>query len=175
MMFILSGLGAFVLLLVMACIVIVGSLHSMGDNVSFPGDKHFTPIPVAATACPYLREVHDKAEAAGRAFLNVLRGQTGEWRTEAAQHAQLLAAFELTLRAVIPHVPPPVATELKTVRMKVAAGRIEVAAAPSAGEYMRLSTAQAFEGTIALGNASDLVGNACGFKLSPDVSSSPTP
>jgi hypothetical protein len=169
-MFILGAVGAVLVLLVVACIVIVASLDSIGDNISLPGDKHFTPIPVAAIACPYLREVHDKADAASQTLWNVLGAQTAEWRTEAAQHAQQLAAFELTLRAAIPHVPAPVATELKTVRVKVAAGRKEIAAAHSATEYVHLSSGQVIDGTVALGNASDLVGNACGFKLSPDLS-----
>jgi hypothetical protein len=168
-MFILGAVGAVLVLLVVACIVIVASLDSIGDNISLPGDKHFTPIPVAATACPYLREVHDKADAAGETFRNVIDPQT-EWRTAAAQHAQQLAAFELTLRAAIPHVPTPVATELKTVHAKVAAGRKEIAAARSASEYLSLSSGQVFDGTVALGNASDLVGNACGFTLNPSVS-----
>ncbi len=169
--FILGAVGAFVFLVVVVCVAIVAALNSLGD-ISI-GSKHLEPIPVAPSACPYLREVHDKADAAGRAYLGVLTGQLDPhgWRTEAARHAQLLAAFELTLRAAKPHVPAPVANELQTVIVKVAAGRKEVKTAQSPSDYQSLSAGQVFEGTAALGNASDLVGNACGFVLSPNVTS----
>jgi hypothetical protein len=161
-MFILGAIGVVVVLVVAVSIAIVASVGDIGS-------KHLKPIPVPASACPYLHEVHDKADVAARTYWDVLTGQTDPrgWRTKAAQHAQQLAAFELTLLAAVPHVPAAIATELKTVRVKVAAGREEVAAARSASEYVRRSSGQAFDGTVALGNASDLVGNACGFTLSP--------
>ncbi len=70
----------------------------------------------------------------------------------------------------LPHVPAPVATELKTVRAKVAEGRKQVAAARSASEYTPASADEAADGYVALGNASDLVGDACGFDLTPNLS-----
>jgi hypothetical protein len=140
-------------------------------NIGLPARERLEPIPIAASACPYLREVHDKAESASRAYMGALSAQTGSrrWPTEAAEHAQDLAAFELTLRAAIPHVPARVATELRQVRAKVAAGRKDVAAAHSASEYVGLSWGHAADGATALQNASDLVGQACGFELWPSL------
>jgi hypothetical protein len=148
----------------------VAFLSSLG-NITI-GRKPLKPIPVPASSCPYLRQVHDAAEPAGREYLRLLAGRTDPlaWGTEAAQHAQQLAVLELTLAGAIPHVPTRVASELQHARANVAAGRKAVAAAGSATDYVSRSAGQAFAGTDALSNASDLVGNACGFELRPNVS-----
>ena len=148
----------------------VAVLSSVGDVTI--GRKPLEPIPVPASSCSYLRQVHDAAEPAGREYLRFLAGRTDPraWGTEAAQHSQQLAALELALVAAIPYVPARVASELQQVSANVAAGRREVAAARSATDYVSRSSGQVFDGTTALSNASDLVGNACGFELSPNVS-----
>jgi hypothetical protein len=163
-------IGALALVGAVIVVGIVAFVSSLGDITI--GRKHLEPIPIAASSCPYLRQVHDAAEPAGTAYLRAFtsrRTDPGAWPIEAAQHAQQLAVLELTLSAAIPHVPPRVATELERVKLNVAAGRKEVAAARSASEYLSRSSGQVFDGVDALGNASDLVGNACGFEVSPNV------
>jgi hypothetical protein len=164
--YILGAIALITIVVVAALIAFVTSLSNMSI-----GRRHLDPIPVAASACPYLRPVHDSAESAGRTYLRLLSGRTdpNAWGAEAAQHGQQLAALELTLLAAIPHVPKRVAAELEQVSANVAAGRTAVAVAPSASDYVSRSSKRAFDGIFALEDASDLVGNACGFELSPNV------
>jgi hypothetical protein len=155
-----------------ACVIVAGValLSSLGDVRI--GRRPLKPIPVAATSCPYLRLVHGAAGPAGDTYLRLLSAQDdpGEWEGEKSRHAQQLLVLELALRDASTHVPSRIASELDQVVTNVAAGRKELAAATSASEYVSRSASQVFSGNEALANASDLVGSACGFELSPSVS-----
>jgi hypothetical protein len=162
--------GAIALLVGVVVVAGVALVSSLG-NISI-GRKRLEPIPIAASSCPYLRQVHDAAEPAGKTYLDALvshRTDPRAWPIEAAQHAQQLAVLELTLSAAIPHVPPRVATELERVKTNVAAGREALGAAGSESDYVSRSSGQVFDGVDALANASDLVGDACGFEVNPNV------
>jgi hypothetical protein len=148
----------------------VAFLSSLGDVRI--GRRSLQPLPVASTSCPYLRQVHDAAGPAGDSYLRLLSAQNdpSAWDVDKSRHAQELQVLELTLRDASTHVPPRIAAELDQVVRNVAVGRRELAAATSASEYVRQSASQVFTGNDALANASDLVGSACGFELSPPVS-----
>jgi hypothetical protein len=174
-------LGAIAAVLAVVVLAFVGFAFALNNafkgfrNIGIPERQHLAAIPIPAGACPYLRQVHDKAESAGQTYFRILRSLDGpadakRWRTQAARHAHALAPFEVTLRAAIPHVPARVAIELRKVRVNVAAGRREVAIARSAHEYASASAGPVMEGFFALNDASDLVGTACGFELSPGLS-----
>lgn len=169
MLFVLCAVGGIFAVLAVGLAALVFSFNnSLQDAFR---EKHLEPIPVAATACPYLRQIHDEADAAGRVYRQLwLAPATGQgWRRDQAQEAQQLAAFQLTLLAAVPHVPPPVARQLQILIADVAAGRKKVAVARSGSDYVTSSIQQVGNGLAALGNANDLVGNACGFTLSPPL------
>lgn len=126
------------------------------------------PVPVPASACPYLRRVHDTAGSAGQA----------QWQVDSLTdfHAQLgpnLVAFESALRAALPRVPVKVATSLREVLVHVSVGVRQLDTSRSAAEYETASSGDVLAGLDALNDASDLVGNACGFRLTPVISLAP--
>ena len=175
--FVLGAIAAVLALVVLAFVGFAFALNNafkgLGD-IGIPEREHLAPVPIAAGACPYLRHVRNKAESASKTYVRILQSQdrpadAKRWRTQAARHAHELKPFEVALRAAIPHVPAWVAVELRKVRVNVAAGRREVATARSASEYASVSAGHVMEGFFALNDASDLVGTACGFDVSPGL------
>jgi hypothetical protein len=168
-----SSVSISILLGAIALAAVLGVMFVLSLDDLTIGRKPLDPIPVAASSCSYLRPVHDAAEPARREYLRALSGRSDPraWGAEAALHAQQLTALKLTLIAAIPHVLARVAAELEHVSRNVTAGLTELAAPDSASDYVRRSAGHALDGNDALNNASDLVGRACGFELSPSVSS----
>jgi hypothetical protein len=128
------------------------------------------PIPIPGRSCPYLREVHDTAAASGQLYLsaNALPTRSPDaWLLRRAQLRQSLAQFDGALRRAIPRVPPRVAKQLLGVLQEVRTGEENLTEAATFADYNTRTFDSVFLGYLALGNASGLVGNACGFALQP--------
>jgi len=128
------------------------------------------PIPIPARACPYLLSVHDTAAASGQLYLsaNALPTRNPEaWVLRRAELRQSLARFDAALRRAVPRVPPRVATQLMSVLREVRIGEQNVADAATFSDYNTRTFGSVVLGYLALGDASGLVGNACGLTLQP--------
>jgi hypothetical protein len=151
------------------------SLAHMGNGFSMPNlnlnlGPHRAPIPIPHRSCASLRAVQLTAADAGQSWGTVLlSNDAAGWQTFASQLGPRLARFDVALRAAIPNVPAPVAAELRDVIQQVDIGRRQLPHAKSSAAYTSLTNNAVFIGYEALGEASDLVGNACGFTLAPGL------
>ena len=156
-----------VVALVIAIVVAVGiamsSVKPLGDLGTRPPVK---PIPISATACPYLRSVSATASAANySAGLAASDGKS--WRAFAHRTAPALASFERSLQLAMPHVPRPVAAQLRVTLRQVVIGRPALMRSRSSADYLDRTNGAQLIGFSALADASSLVGNACGLTLVP--------
>jgi hypothetical protein len=128
-------------------------------------------VPIRATACPYVRAVHVTASAAGQGWgkIDIFSKDPKPWRPFASQLRPKLANLELALRITIPHVPAPVAKNLRVTLTEVRIGRSKLDQSVSALDYMNRTDEAVFTGYTSLSDASDLVGHACGVTLAPTV------
>ena len=158
--------GVIVALLVAGAVTVGVALASI--DVGDIGRRSPTKaIPIPATACPYLRVVSVAASDANHWDQGIATGDVKSWRAFAKRTAPTLAALDHSLRLAIPHVPKPVATQLRWTLLNVVKGRPALLGSESYIDYLHQSEDAVTGGYAALSEASDLVGNACGFTLAP--------
>lgn len=125
-------------------------------------------IAVPRSACPYLQVVNVTANAAGEHWQEALGYESPKtWRPFARQLAPKLANLELALAVSIPHVPKPVAADFRTTLQSVTTGRPPLLISKTADDYSNRTGFGVLNGYLALSDASDLVGDACGFEFGP--------
>jgi hypothetical protein len=167
----LFGLGVVFAGLVGLFALAANAISGIGPIFSSPvATQPEEPIPIPGRSCPYLREVHDTAAASGQLYLsaNAVPTRSPEpWQLRRAQLRQSLARFDGALRRAIPRVPPRVATQLSGVLRDVRNGEQNLTKAATFHDYNAQTFDSVILGYLALGNASGLVGNACGFTLQP--------
>ena len=125
------------------------------------------PIPVPAAACPSLRLVHDDAARATALWNPVWSGtetpsQAVEFWPEMGPTLQHL---DESLHAALPRVPAPIAAQFRITIRDVEFGQAGLLYFRDPSRYENATFRQLFEGTDALWQASQLVGNACHFDL----------
>lgn len=149
--------------IVVAVVVVMSSVKPLDDlGVRAP----LKPILIPTTACPYLRSVSASASTANyRAGLAASDGKS--WRAFAEQTAPALAALQRSLELAIPHVPRPVAVQLRLTLHQVVIGRPALVTSRSSADYLDKTNGAQLIGFSALTDASSLVGNACGLTLVP--------
>ena len=137
-------------------------------NLNFDiGGPAVKPIPIPATACPYLRVVHVAASSAGVDWFTALGYNTAkQWQPFALQLEPKLTVLETSLVASIPHVPRPVARDFEDTAHQIVIGRAPTASR-NVNEYLKGTNGAVITGWSALNHASDLIGNACGFDFAP--------
>jgi len=168
-----------------ACAYVVSQLPT---SLQFFGPP-LKPIPVPQSSCPHLRRVHDTAETAGRAW-GIVGGVPPSgtqldnpkvWPLYVALLRTKFSEFDRAITAAVPHVPAPIGARLQEVRDQVAIGLDQLPKATTANGYASQTASAVFSGYASLSEASELTGNACGFRLAPDPSvagwplSGPTP
>jgi hypothetical protein len=147
-----------------ACANSVGDVFSgFGNFGSFETVK---PIPIPQTACPYVRLASAAAADAAAPWHDAFT-PSPDWARFSKQLSTPLANLDAALTAAVPHVPRPVAQDLRTVLRDVQFGRVQLLAATSVSEY--LTGSKVLEGFTALGHASALIGTACGPTLAPPL------
>jgi hypothetical protein len=139
--------------------------------VSTNGARHLDPISIPARACPYLDAVRITGTSAGNATgdLVVNRPSAHAVATFKTEYPAKLAAFELALRAAATQSPEPVRAQLTEVAKQVAWGRTLVRDAPDVPTFASSAFGPLMSGVSALQDATDLVGDACGFRLAPVI------
>lgn len=167
--FVLAGLALAFVALVGACASYVSwQLDHFDLKFDFnrtPGI--YKPIPVATAACPYLRRVHDTAGRAGELWVAATFGDFAHVKRGDVKLA--LADFSVALRRATPHVPNAVRQQLVVTVRQVQVGERDVLKARTMQDYGMATMSAITAGNDALGNASDLVGKACGFRLEPRI------
>jgi hypothetical protein len=155
-------------MLAIAFVTVVVTAATIGDQFHI-GRRTLSPISVSMNACLYLRPVHDVAVRLNDQWNRALDGRQ-RWPSFRAQLASELPKLESSLRRAESHVPARIVSKFEIVVADVHLGRAELPRASSIGDVLTL-TGQAkspvIEGANALSDASDLVGNACGYRLAP--------
>ena len=145
---------------------IASCMSSINFNLDF-GAPAVKPIPIPATACPYLRVVHVAASSAGAGWATALGySNAKQWRPFARQLEPKLAILESSLVASIPHVPRPVAWDFEDTAHQIVIGRSPSAFATT-WDYIGRTNNAVIAGWGDLNHASDLIGNGCGFDFAP--------
>jgi hypothetical protein len=141
--------------------------------VSTYSADHLDPIPIPQRACPYLDAVRVTAVSAGNATSDLLleHPTPQALATFKTEYPAKLAAFELALRAAATRSPAQLRAQLTEVAKQVAWGRTLARDAPDVDTFASSSIGSLMSGVSALGYASDLTGNACGFRLWDGVAS----
>lgn len=154
-----------------ACAVAISNLN-FNLNLGGPFDLNlnetpgvYKPIPVSTSACRSLRRVHDTADRSGQLLLASGFGSLAESKRDLVTFR--LLEFDLALQRAMPHVPRAVQKQLRATLVQVRAGEQALKGAASLSAYGTAALANAIDGNQALGNASDLVGHACRFRLEP--------
>ncbi len=137
--------------------------------------KHLQPIPIAASACPYVRLMHTAADNFQRAepVLGTALDEHGNalpWPQTQARLKTTLESFDTTIQISESHFPPPIQRQLETTLREVRAGRVQVAVARDGSDVWTRTEPMLERGKLAFGYASDLVGKQCGVMLGADDS-----
>jgi hypothetical protein len=167
--FVLAGVALTFAALMGACAYAFSRLDASLDRAFDPNQTPgiYKPIPVATSACPYLRRVHDTAARSARLWVVAAFGNSKAITRSTVNQA--LTAFDNAMTVALPRVPEKVREQLLLTQQQVQQGEREVVKAASVHEYGLETWHAVNEGNSALGNASDLVGNACGFRLKPHI------
>jgi hypothetical protein len=139
-----------------------------------PPRKHLKPIPIAASACPYVSLMHAAAnnfQSAEPSIFGVELNtdeQPVPWPQERVHLNTTLSALETSIVIGIAHFPAPIRQQLAVTLAAVREGRVLVARSHN-GQDLPSSGQPPFDtGQLAFGYASDLVGTQCGVTLGAD-------
>jgi hypothetical protein len=155
--------------LAIAFVTVVVGAATIGDNLHIGTDngrQRLSPIAVSIDACPYLRPVHEVAGRLG----NQWAGSWEPWPSFRARLAADLPKLEAALKRAEPHVPARIVSKFEVVALEVHLGRTELPRARSPVDVLfppGVTKSPVLEGVDALADASDLVGNVCGYRLAP--------
>jgi hypothetical protein len=165
---------------VAVAIIVVVALGSYAvSNFSLGFDlqtsrKHLKPIPIAASACPYVRVMHATANALQSAepFFGLYLDRLGNaiepqppWPQVRARVRSTLLNLQLAIFVSTPHFPPPIRHHLTDTLNAIHTGLIEVGQAQDAFDLVTRSSNTLSGGQTAFGYASDLVGRQCHVPL----------
>ena len=172
----------FVIFAVISALLAIGAVvvSAMLSN-AFSGlgqRKHLKEIPIAATACPYVRVLHEIANDVQRnepePVLDAsLAGQTPlAWplpsQARSEHFREALVALDLGITIGNPHFPPAVRKYLSATQRADRRGRTEIAHTYYGFLPMHPSSDLLDSGQQSFGFAGDLVGSQCGIKLEAD-------
>jgi hypothetical protein len=140
-----------------------------GSNSLQFGRPPLAPIKVPRAACPCLNPVHVLAVALDRQWAAAFGGGD-RWPTFKKELAAELPALELDVARAEPHVPGQIAARFEALEGDLRLGVAELPSAKSVSDVLAppgSRTPPLADGVGALVDASDLVGNACGYPLAP--------
>jgi hypothetical protein len=143
-------------------------------NIDIKHRKHLDPIPIAASACPYVEGMHEAANrfqiaypVLGASFDANMRELT--WPETRARLWRATDTLDFSLAAGIPHFPVRVQRYLTTARNDVLAGRRNLALARSTSDFAFGANDLFEHGRTAFGYAGDLIGHRCSLDLGADA------
>lgn len=147
--------------------VVVGAA-TIGDYFRI-GRRPLSPISVSIDACPYLRPIHDVSVRLNDQWRRALDGRE-RWPSFRVHLASELPTLERALEQADSHVPARIARQFEVVVVWVHLGRAELPRATSVVDVLSpagQAKSPVIDGANALADASDLVGNVCGYRLAP--------
>jgi hypothetical protein len=153
-------------LLGLGLMAVVDAGNASTSRSSHLSRTRFAPIPIPHRACAYLEAVHDTSEPVGNASWRFIVGSEAERLRAANGFSAKLGAFDLALRVAATQVPDAVRYELMKVAQSVERGQALLRTTPNAQAFVDRGFGPLADGVLALNDASDLVGAACGFRLS---------
>jgi hypothetical protein len=159
----------------------LGSALSRAFDFGLPERKHLDPIPIAASACPYVVLMHQAANnfQASVPALGILgydsRGRPLTWPQARARLTTTLDALEVSITGSRPHLPAPVRRQLVVALREIRSGRAQLPLASDGPDFWSRTQDELDRGKLAFGYASDLVGDRCGVPLGADDASMPYP
>lgn len=158
----------FVALAILLAVVASGLAH-LGPTPR----KHLNPVPIAASACPYVVLMHTAANnfQIAEPIIGMAVDEHGKllsWPQTRARLAPTLAALEYSIQASEPHFPPQVQQQLTIAAEAAREGRAQLAVAHDGTDLSNRTTPILARGQLAFGYASDLVGQRCGVPLGAD-------
>ena len=113
--------------------------HSLEDAFSGFGKlgsfDSVEPIPIPPTSCPYVRLTAAAAADTAEPW-HVAFEPAADWARFSKDLTGPLANLDAALAAAVPHVPEPVAQDLREVQRDVEYGRVQLFSAKSVSEYM---------------------------------------
>jgi hypothetical protein len=163
---------AVVIALFAGCAAVMTKLNSLNFNVQ--SRKHLQAIPVSKKVCPYVRLMHVAANdfqsvnPAGNLAV-FAQSMNEKWPEQRARLAHRLDVLDSAVVAGKAHFPEPIRRRFSTVITSIRAGEVQLVRARDLSDLLSERTDNIFtNGEYAFGDASDLVGNACGFHLAAD-------
>jgi hypothetical protein len=166
--------GLFALLFA-GCAAMLSGLNNLNFDVQV-ARKRLAPIPVSPKVCPYVRVMHSAANDFQRVNPMAIFFETNPafptkaaWPAQRARLQQSLNVLEFTVVASQAHFPAPIRKRFHVVLVNIREGRSDIRAMGSEFDPFTGSTSQDLSaGQAAFGDASDLIGNACGVHLAAD-------
>lgn len=155
-------------------ILIAMALSQFSESLSHIGErKHLQPIPISASACPYVALMHAAANyyqgnvpVFGFAFDE--RGGTVPWSQERPHLDETLRLLKGSIVASREHFPDRIRAQLAVTVGAIDEGRAQLAQATDGFDVMNRSRPALERGQRAFGFASDLVGHQCRVGLGAD-------
>ena len=134
---------------------------------------HLKPIPIAATACPYVSAMHSAANAFQTAMPTFgialdAHGRALTCRQTRTRLGRAANRFDASIAVSIPQFPAQLGYLLQVVRNDIHAGRIQLRAAHDGSDFWNRTNALFDHGQQAFGYAGDLVGHRCSVQLGAD-------
>ena len=154
------------------CAVLVSHLDF---NLGVEPRKHLKSIPVSRTVCPYVQLMHAAANdfqavSPARDLTPFLQGRPAQWprvRADIAHRLDVLDhAVEVGEGAPFPR---PIERRLAATAAGVRAGDVQLVRAHDSFDLLNRTSAILSNGQVSFGEASDLVGKACGVQLAADT------
>jgi hypothetical protein len=167
-----------------AVVIVLATVASgLGNLFDFelPERKHLDPVPIAASACPYVVLMHQAANNSQVSVppLGILgydeRGQRLSWPQARARMMLTADALETSIAGSRPHLPAPVRRQLAVALREIRSGRAQLLLARDGTDFWSRTEDGLERGKLAFGYASDLVGRRCGVPLGADDASMPYP
>jgi hypothetical protein len=136
---------------------------------------HLKPIPIDASACPYVVAMHNAANDFQNAtpaleFVIDEPGNPLPWTQSRAALTHAADVLDVTIAAGVPHLPPQVQTYLTRVRVNIGKGRRQAALATTRTQFLTSVEPFIDSGKSEFGFAGDLIGHACSVDLGADSS-----
>jgi hypothetical protein len=160
--------------ILLAFALAAGALLASFANFGYKERKHLAPIPIAASACPYVALMHEAANRfqlaypiAGVSYDADMHQLAWPQTRDRLSHAS--DVLDVSIVAGTPHFPQQVRNYLDVTLVDLRAGRAELSAASDAGDFSFRTLQLAQDGQAAFGFAGDLIGRQCPVQLKADT------
>jgi hypothetical protein len=185
-LWLLACVGAVAAVFVAGLALLLGALFIFGGHFggsTTVGRQHLQPIPISRSACPYVKAMHTAAynfevtnpvifggsdvgnEKTSQDLLNALT-DSRRWPAFKARVDHSIVVLDHSLRDASPHLPKQVQDKLAITHESLHLGRIQLHKSKSGLDLFSGSISDINRrGQYAFGDASDLIGMACGVHV----------